>query len=461
MKNNLMHRIVCRVAVLAGMSVLAAKTAPCDVVSDYAVGVEFGGSALRLAYYEKGKIADIDVPIGFAHGFADRFARGEMVTVDDAEKIRRLLPVGPAANALLEVVIALPRDVAIDVKSAIGEVFAKSGMKVRRYIDRTTAYAFDYMVLHPSIDTRLLIEDIGDGEVDVSVVNMGSGVCDVEDVGTNLSVPNDTSIRKIKIDVHDHGVVHGVAMYAAVLKRKFDDGLILDVVGREIGIVNGDRSKFLPLIERNATIPAKRYIVIPDEFSGGAKRLSWLDWRGNLHEIMIGEPFYLPAAVSGHEVTIDIDADHNITIENVLENAFGAGGLHVCKVDYITGRARYERLVDDAAKTASPPDGFGESSDTNCLLSDLSEKVECTEEREKIGNPVKAIIWGVIILVIGWKLGKGIKNKAKANKKNISNNENEKESKPKSNWSATMVEIIVALLAYVFVRGLVSSWLSK
>ena len=64
MKDNSIHRIVCRVAVLAAMSVLTAKMAFCDVVSDYAIGVEFGGSTLRLACYESGKIADIDVPIG-------------------------------------------------------------------------------------------------------------------------------------------------------------------------------------------------------------------------------------------------------------------------------------------------------------------------------------------------------------------------------------------------------------
>lgn len=460
MKNNSILRIVCRTAVLAGMSVLTAKAAPCDVVSDYAIGVEFGGSVLRLAFYENGKIADVDVPIGFAYGFADRFAREGHVTVDDAEKIRRLLPDGAVENALLEVVIAMPRDVAIDVKAAISEVFAKCGMKVRRCIDRTTAYAFDYMVLHPSIDARFHIEDIGDGEVDVSVVNMGSGVCDVEDVGTNLSVPNDTSLRTIKIDGHDAGVVHGVARYAAVLKRKFDDGLILDVVGREIGIVNGDRSKFLPLIERNVTIPAKRSVVIPDEFSSGAKRLSWLDRQGNSHEIMVGEPFYLLATGSGHKVTIDIDADHNISVENVLVNAFGAGGLHVCKVDYMTGRVRYELLVDDAAKTASSHDGFGETSDTNGLLSNLKENAGCTEEREKTENATKKIIWGVIILVIGWNLGKGIKNKSKVNK-NISKNERNEAAKVKRNWFATIIGIITALLAYAFVSRLVSSWLSK
>lgn len=460
MKNNLIRSFVFLTAALAGMSILTAKAASCDEVSDFAIGVEFGGRALRLARYENGKIADIDVPIEFAHGFADRFTRGEPVTVDDAKEIRRLLPEDAVANAMLEIVIALPHDVAIEVKAAISEAFYKSGMKIRRCIDRTTAYAFDYMVLHPSIDARLRIEDIGGGEVGVSVVNMGSGVCEVEDVGTNLSVPNDTSIRTIKIDEDGLGIVHGVAMYAAVLKRKFDDGLILDVVGREIGIVNGDRSKFLPLIERNVTIPAKRSIVIPDEFSSGAKRLSWLDRQGNSHEIMVGEPFYLLATGSGHKVTIDIDADHNISVENVLVNAFGVGGLHVCKVDYMTGRVRYELLVDDAAKTASSHDGFGETSDTNGLLSNLKGNAGCTEEREKSENATKKIIWGVIILVIGWNLGKGIKNKSKVNK-NISKNERNEAAKVKRNWFATIIGIITALLAYAFVRGLVSSWLSK
>ena len=62
-------------------------------------------------------------------------------------------------------------------------------------------------------------------------------------------------------------------------------------------------------------------------------------------------------------------------------------------------------------------------------------------------------------MILG-QLGKGLKNKAKANK-NISSNEWKIEPKPKRNWFATLVGIIAALLAYAFVRGLVSSWLSK
>lgn len=95
------------------------------------------------------------------------------------------------------------------------------------------------------------------------------------------------------------------------------------------------------------------------------------------------------------------------------------------------------------------------------ILADKDSILSGQERGEKqIHDGTKKIIWCIIIFVILGQLGKGLKNKAKANK-NISSNEWKIEPKPKRNWFATLVGIIAALLAYAFVRGLVSSWLSK
>ena len=95
------------------------------------------------------------------------------------------------------------------------------------------------------------------------------------------------------------------------------------------------------------------------------------------------------------------------------------------------------------------------------ILADKDSILSGQERGEKqIHDGTKKIIWGIIIFVILGQLGKRLKNKAKANK-NISSNEWKIEPKPKRNWFATLVGIIAALLAYAFVRGLVSSWLSK
>lgn len=95
------------------------------------------------------------------------------------------------------------------------------------------------------------------------------------------------------------------------------------------------------------------------------------------------------------------------------------------------------------------------------ILADKDSILSGQERGEKqIHDGTKKIIWGIIIFVILGQLGKGLKNKAKANK-NISSNEWKIEPKPKRNWFATLVGIIASLLAYAFVRGLVSWWLSK
>ncbi len=346
------------------------------------IGVELGGTGLRVACYENGKVKDVAVPQENAVAVADRFSRTSMLTVEDVGVIKSALASLVATNRIKDVVLALPRETTTDHKAAICTAFSENGIGIRRCIDRTTAYAFAYMVSNPSLDMKLYVEDLGDGEQEVSVVNIGGDVCAVEDVGTNKALRKNSVAKFIKIEDGDHGVVHGVGLYAAVLKRKIGDKLILDVVGRDIGIHDEERRNFLTLVERSVTIPTRRTVAIPSQYLKGAKHLMWLDRSHRPQEIMKAASFYLPYSEHGHEVTIEIDADHNIQIKRVSKSA--AGSVCTCNVDFLTGQTSFKEY--DAIDRASMNNRHNENDDAN-----ISNEVtpHSIQERELEKNSVR------------------------------------------------------------------------
>lgn len=357
------------------------------------VGVELGGKSLRVACYKDGKVIDVAIPQGDAA--AERFAFELVVTPEDVAMIKGALASAFAEDRLHDVVLALPREILPDRKAAICAAFVENGMKVRRCIDRTTAFAFDFMVANPSFDKRLLVEDFGDAEQDVSAVNIGDGVCEVEVVCTtsaNLTCPG---ANMIKIEGDSLGVVHGVTMYAAVLKGKFRDKLIIDVVGHDIGILDDEGTNFMTLISKDTTIPMRRFVQIPQEFLVGEKRLVWLDWQRYPREIMLDSSFCLPTSENGYEVMIDIDAEHNIALERVSKP--GTEPVYKCTVNYQTGQAAFARCDEDEPK-ASPHPG-----DVDKTVKAIQGFREIEKRDDSSGSPFwgKILMWTVIGGIFG------------------------------------------------------------
>jgi molecular chaperone DnaK len=75
-------------------------------------------------------------------------------------------------------VIAIPANYSINQRWAIRQAAELAGLNVVRLINEATAAAFYYQFLHEQNKT-LLIFDLGGGALDVSVVSIGEGVCDV------------------------------------------------------------------------------------------------------------------------------------------------------------------------------------------------------------------------------------------------------------------------------------------
>lgn len=78
-----------------------------------------------------------------------------------------------------EVVIAIPANYNINQRCAVKQAAEFAGLKVLRLINEATAAAFYYQSIRPQEKT-LLIFDFGGGTLDVSVVEIGEGVCEVK-----------------------------------------------------------------------------------------------------------------------------------------------------------------------------------------------------------------------------------------------------------------------------------------
>ncbi|HWS88738.1 MAG TPA: Hsp70 family protein [Pyrinomonadaceae bacterium] len=82
-------------------------------------------------------------------------------------------PVGKA-------VIAIPANYSINQRWAVRQAAELAGLEVLRLINEATAAAFTYNVFHSRGDKTLLIFDLGGGTLDVSVVEVGQGICEVK-----------------------------------------------------------------------------------------------------------------------------------------------------------------------------------------------------------------------------------------------------------------------------------------
>lgn len=77
-------------------------------------------------------------------------------------------------------VIAIPANYSINQRWAVRQAAELAGLEVCRLINEATAAAFTYNVHHSQDDKTLLIFDLGGGTLDVSVVEVGAGVCEVK-----------------------------------------------------------------------------------------------------------------------------------------------------------------------------------------------------------------------------------------------------------------------------------------
>ena len=276
------------------------------------IGVELGGKAVRVACHEGRGVRDVPLPKEDAVAIAERFARTSYLTAEDVGVVKSVLVSTFTANRVQDVVLALPRDLPWDSRRRIFAAFSQNGIGVARCVDRTTACALSLMHANPSFDGRLLIEDRGADAAEVSVVNIGDGVCEVENVCNVNANQGASTAKRAKIGDDDLDVVHGAALQAGVLKGMNKDQLLLDVVGHEIGILTGD-DEFHKLLDGNATIPARRSSRVC--FNGaGEVYIGAHDGKGRFQKL--AGPFSCAHPGSGQiqMMEIDVDVNRNVSV---------------------------------------------------------------------------------------------------------------------------------------------------
>jgi molecular chaperone DnaK len=79
-----------------------------------------------------------------------------------------------------QAVIAIPAHYDINQRWAIKQAAEVAGFEVLRLINEANAAAFAYMATRSPRDTRVLVFDFGGGTLDVSVLELGGGVCEVK-----------------------------------------------------------------------------------------------------------------------------------------------------------------------------------------------------------------------------------------------------------------------------------------
>ena len=276
------------------------------------IGVELGGKAVRVACYEGQGVRDLPLPKEDAAAIAERFARTSYLTAEDVGAMKSALASMFATNRVQDVVLALPRDLPWDSRRRIFAAFSQNGIGVIRCVDRTTACALALMHVNPSFDGRLLIEDRGEDAPEVSVVNMGDGVCEVEEVCNANADQNASKAKRIKIGDDTLDVVHGAALQAGVLKGMNKGQLLLDVVGQEIGILTDD-DEFHKLLDGNTTIPVRRSSRVC--FNGtGDVYIGAHDGKGRFQKL--AGPFSCAHPGSGQiqMMEVDVDVNRNVSV---------------------------------------------------------------------------------------------------------------------------------------------------
>jgi len=79
-----------------------------------------------------------------------------------------------------QVVIAIPANYSLNQRWAIKQAAELAGLNVLRLMNEATAAALYYQSIHPKEAKTLMIFDLGGGTLDVSIVEVGEGVCDVK-----------------------------------------------------------------------------------------------------------------------------------------------------------------------------------------------------------------------------------------------------------------------------------------
>jgi molecular chaperone DnaK len=87
-------------------------------------------------------------------------------------------------------VIAIPANYSINQRWAIAQAAELAGLRVMRLINEATAAALYYNFSHEH-DRTLLIFDLGGGTLDVSVVEVGEGICEVRATAGHPSLGGD------------------------------------------------------------------------------------------------------------------------------------------------------------------------------------------------------------------------------------------------------------------------------
>ena len=274
------------------------------------IGMELGGDTLRIAVFENGRARDVAFDNGHGRVIAEKFKAGHTISSEDAGFIKAALESAGAANCFKNVVLALPRDIPFDARRSINEAFSGNGMNIRRVIDRTTAFAFAFQNANPSMDETLSFVDCGDGTQEVSVVDIGDDVCLVKEVGTTEGIRPDPDTREIRIPTGDYGVVHGAALYAGVLARELRDGLVIDVVGHDIGILQGDGFVY-PILGKDVTIPTSRKCTIEAKRQGDVFIGTFNDER---YFTKLAGPFSWATPNFEQTVEIDVGVERDVTI---------------------------------------------------------------------------------------------------------------------------------------------------